>query len=1236
MAEVAFRDYLNEIDSLIEHGSIVQALQHCRHLLAQHPKAVEVYRLLGKALLEQEEDRAAQDVFQRVLSVDPEDFVARVGLSIIHDRNNEAEPAVWHMERAFEIAPSNALIQGELRRLYAQRDGEAPERIPLTRGALARMYAAGDLNAEAIADLRQLLAEQSGRIDFQMQLAEVLWRDEQRVEAAERTQQIVNTLPFCLKANLILGAILRASGANGESDEPLQRAQAVDPENAYAHRLFSGLGPLYAQTIMVDRLEVQTMDQMLEAPPAEAEEVPDWLRGLSDAEEPLVEEPGSMQAARLSPGLHMPDVATEVPDWLQGLTGESTAAAEAEVPDWLAALTGAAIAGAATGALADREREPEEVIVRPADEVVPDWITQLGQTGTLTPTEELPPAEEEPDWMAQLREAPPAPFSAQIPDTVDTETPDWLAALTGAAVADAAVKAVTDREPEAEEIAPTDVAESAEKEGEEPAWLSQLREIPPAPFSEQIPDTVDTETPDWLAALTGAAVAGAAVEAIADREPEAEELGPQAAVEYVEREDEEPAWIAQLREAPPAPFSEQIPADQDTQAPDWLAQLRASTGEAEVAEETREDTGFDLGIGKAAVGLAGLMGAAVVAAHEAGEKVAEPTREPEQPIEVVTPREALVVESEPPIAFAGPVTTVEPEIPAEMPSADDALAFLSKLAAGKEDQLRAQAEQEAEARMAEIMGRKPAEAAPVAEEPAAPIKMTVPAATVAAVAAGLAAMKSTPEEKPAEPAAPQAVETEVPEEMPSADDALAFLAKLAAGKEDQLRVQAEQEAEARMAEIMGRKPSGPKPAEEEPGAGAAAVALGAMALAAGAVATTHEEPTAEIPEEMPSADDALAFLSKLAAGKEDQLRAQAEQEAEARMAAIMGRSAPLEPAQPIGPVTAPEAVIEPEETTDIAEPLAEADLPDWLKIMRPSDEAAVGTPETELPEWLRSMRPTEESADLGLASLIEQEEPPTEMTTVSEVPDWLHTRQSVEAVLEGLAVESEEPEAITTAEAAAVLGLFADLGEEQPREAEAEVVTPPEHQPPVPAQTSVLLPLEWWVQSAADTNEERLIDLPEPYLSPRARAAEKEKVAAAVASAETLPQERKLPQTGPLRQTGPLAVPQTGPLGTPEPAAASAEVETLLSRIYQDEQDYAARLDLARTYWATGNREGAYGEYLALVEAGEYARETMADLQTIVEIHDQTDWHRLLGDVYMKAGRLSSALEHYRRALSEV
>ena len=196
--------------------------------------------------------------------------------------------------------------------------------------------------------------------------------------------------------------------------------------------------------------------------------------------------------------------------------------------------------------------------------------------------------------------------------------------------------------------------------------------------------------------------------------------------------------------------------------------------------------------------------------------------------------------------------------------------------------------------------------------------MTVPAATVAAVAAGLAAKPTKPEEKPAEPQAPAVV----PEEMPSADDALAFLSRFAAGKEDQLRAQAEQEAEDRMAEIMGRKPSEPtKPADEESGAGLAAAALGATALAAGVAAAQKEEAAAKRSKflrKCPAPMMRLAFLSRLAAGKEDQLRAQAEQEAEVRMAAIMGRSAPLEPAKPIETVPAPvRAMMAVEAETDI-------------------------------------------------------------------------------------------------------------------------------------------------------------------------------------------------------------------------------------------------------------------------------------------------------------------------------
>ena len=68
------------------------------------------------------------------------------------------------MERGFELMPSNDVIQTELRRPYSRRDGVEPERIGLTRGALARMYAQGELYTEAIAELRALLKELPDRV----------------------------------------------------------------------------------------------------------------------------------------------------------------------------------------------------------------------------------------------------------------------------------------------------------------------------------------------------------------------------------------------------------------------------------------------------------------------------------------------------------------------------------------------------------------------------------------------------------------------------------------------------------------------------------------------------------------------------------------------------------------------------------------------------------------------------------------------------------------------------------------------------------------------------------------------------------------------------------------------------------------------------------------------------------------------------------------------------------------
>ena len=51
MAEIALRDYLTEIGTLIEGNSYDEAIAHSRRILEQYPKCLEAYRLMGKAAL---------------------------------------------------------------------------------------------------------------------------------------------------------------------------------------------------------------------------------------------------------------------------------------------------------------------------------------------------------------------------------------------------------------------------------------------------------------------------------------------------------------------------------------------------------------------------------------------------------------------------------------------------------------------------------------------------------------------------------------------------------------------------------------------------------------------------------------------------------------------------------------------------------------------------------------------------------------------------------------------------------------------------------------------------------------------------------------------------------------------------------------------------------------------------------------------------------------------------------
>ena len=85
MAKVSLRIYNKEIENLVERGQLDESIAHCRHVLNTFPKNLETYRLIGKAYLEAKRYNEATDIFERLLMAVPDDFVAHVGMSIIHD-----------------------------------------------------------------------------------------------------------------------------------------------------------------------------------------------------------------------------------------------------------------------------------------------------------------------------------------------------------------------------------------------------------------------------------------------------------------------------------------------------------------------------------------------------------------------------------------------------------------------------------------------------------------------------------------------------------------------------------------------------------------------------------------------------------------------------------------------------------------------------------------------------------------------------------------------------------------------------------------------------------------------------------------------------------------------------------------------------------------------------------------------------------------------------------------------
>jgi cytochrome c-type biogenesis protein CcmH/NrfG len=602
MTQISLRAYIREIDSLIERELLDEAIAHCRHILQSYPKHIETYRLLGKSYLEAKRYGDAADIFQRVLSAIPDDFVSHIGMAIVREDEGNLDSAIWHMERAFETNPANPAIQQELRRLIGRRDGLEPSKVRLTRGALARMYAQGELYPQAIAELQSALHEDPDRPDLQILLADMFWQTDQKMEAADVSGQILDKLPYCQKAARIMAAVHQERGKTEEGTAYHRRLAQLDPYAAYVEYPMVDTVKVEADTIRLERLDWRPGQPL----PASESAGPDWASSLGveiESDEDAIDTSGPL------------------PSWLDDIEPTSDSLevddGEDEPEPTASPFEAPELAAEEPVELAESAEPTEPEAAEPVD--IPDWMSDAGWQESSGEAVEAPVSFSETELTALERGELPAE-EAPSESTTDEDSgelepatiPSWLQEKApgpeGSAAESPEPEASESDAPELE--APVAPESETEAGGGAPDWLEDIAE-PTEPRAEAEP----SQAPDWLGEMAAEAegvdadmelpsfdLAGEEEEAAA----EAVDAGDQGEVPSW-LDDSEPGatstiltWLGDREDTEEAAESDAEPAE----IPDWMQAA------AEGAEETEPAPAADEAEGGPPAWLSGLAQAA--------------------------------------------------------------------------------------------------------------------------------------------------------------------------------------------------------------------------------------------------------------------------------------------------------------------------------------------------------------------------------------------------------------------------------------------------------------------------------------------------------------------------------------------------------------------------------------------------------------------------------------------------
>lgn len=557
---------------MLDNEAPTEVVSHCRYLLQHFPKNVAVYRLLGQALLQKAQNEVqpklldeAAEIFRRVLSAQPDDYVAHLGLGEIAQQRGALDEAVWHFERAAEQMPGNNVLHDTIRQLYEQRgmQGAAGERLPLTRVTLARQYLKANALDQALNEIRSVLEDAPDRLDLHMLEAEALWESGRWVEAGEVAAFVLRECPDCLSANRIMASLWLKYKRPTDAQPFLARLEALDPAVAARALKADGGG---ADAIALPRLDYTT-----KAAASLTSEMPEWVQDLDEPDQYVnpFEAPTAESQRTGTPAFH-----EEPPS--------------AGVPDWAAVFAG-------MGA----EPERDEVWTHPQDDSSAELPVDMWNA-PYPPAQPLPPAPSSmpdvPDWFAGAPNGQSAPAEASFPadewsgvedyapdeyeaeqDAGSEEMPEFDSFLQNISASRGGTSALD--EPGAEKWAPIDSAATGDggyaldwmNELDAPAAVGPVPEQdflapePPAWDSPTAPG--DTEVGDWLTGHT--------------TEPDEES----------DAELSEGDWLSVLASRSSPAAEEAAPTgepeeDVTLSAEDWIARLSTGQMEGQIGAES--------------------------------------------------------------------------------------------------------------------------------------------------------------------------------------------------------------------------------------------------------------------------------------------------------------------------------------------------------------------------------------------------------------------------------------------------------------------------------------------------------------------------------------------------------------------------------------------------------------------------------------------------------------------------